>query len=228
MAVSEADERAIERQRSFVSEVFHNLSQPLTALHCSLELSLFRDQTADELRAGIATALENAACLRQRLLLLRELNQAGDPGDLSLPTDLNELLRDLREELLPLFESAGQQFELHLEAGELQVCGNRTKLMRALFYFLEYLFRYSAPGARLELRARAAEERQAEISIATCSCLPVGPSAENESYQRSCEIEIARCSFEAAGGEFGLLASGSGPSVWRATLPRLSVADSGE
>ncbi len=125
MAVSEADERAMERQRSFVSEVFHNLSQPLTALHCSLELSLFRDQTADELRAGIATALENAACLRQRLLLLRELNQASEPGDLSLPTDLNELLRDLREELLPLFESAGQQFDLHLEAGQLQVGGNQ-------------------------------------------------------------------------------------------------------
>ena len=54
---AEADAQRV--QHSFVSEVFHNLSQPLTALQCSLELSLFRDQTIDELRTSVETALQN-------------------------------------------------------------------------------------------------------------------------------------------------------------------------
>jgi hypothetical protein len=52
--------RQEEKYNLIVFEVFHSLSQPLTALHCSLELSLQRDQTVEELRAGIQTALENA------------------------------------------------------------------------------------------------------------------------------------------------------------------------
>jgi signal transduction histidine kinase len=210
----------IEVQHSFLSEIVHNLSQPLTALQCSLELSLFRDQTVNELRASVEAALENAECLRQRLRMLRELNQADDPGDLSLPIELNGLLRELREELLPLFESAGQQFELHLECGTLPVLGNQTKLMRALFYFLEYLFRYSAKEATLSLGVCPTRQRQAEISIATSSCLPVGSAVENEpGSQCSCEIEIARRSFRAAGGDFALISSASGQSLWKATLP---------
>ena len=65
----------------FAANVFHDLSQPLTALHCSLELALARDQTIEEFRASVEAALHNAERLRQRLLLLRELSDADDPGD---------------------------------------------------------------------------------------------------------------------------------------------------
>ena len=207
-------------QHSFVSEVFHNLSQPLTALQCSLELSLFRDQTIDELRASVETALQNAECLRQRLLLLRELDEANHPGDLSQPTDLSGLLGELREELLPLCESAGQTFELQSQGGGIRVHANKTKLMRGLFYLLEYLLRYSPPGSTLSLRLRLAEQRQAEISIAAGSCLPVSPCAENDTGpQFACEIEMARRSFRAVGGDFVLTSSAGPQSVWKAILP---------
>lgn len=220
IAGAPVEARATEAQPSFISEIVHHLSQPLTALQCSLELSLFRDQTVDELRASLESALQNAECLRQRLLLLRELDQADEPGDLSRPTDLNGLLRELREELLPLFESAGQELELQMEGGTLAVRGNKTRLMRALFYFLEYLFRYSAKGATLSLRVRPTRQRQAEIGIATSSCLPVGPAVANASGpQCACEIEIARRSFRAAGGDFALVSSVSERSLWQATLP---------
>ena len=198
------------------SEIVHNLSQPLTALQCSLELSLFRDQTVNELRASVEAALENAECLRQRLRMLRELDQADDPGDLSLPIELNGLLRELREELLPLFESAGQQFELHLECGTLPVLGNQTKLMRALFYFLEYLFRYSAKEATLSLGVCPTRQRQAEISIATSSCLPVGSAVENE------PVRNVRARLRSPGAAFGRRAAISRSS------PRLPAKVSGK
>jgi signal transduction histidine kinase len=218
MGGAEADTQAA--QRSFVSEVFHNLSQPLTALQCSLELSLFRDQTMAELRASVETALQNAECLRQRLRLLRELSEANDPGDFSQALDLNALLRELQEELLPLCESASQKFELQFECDAIRVRGNKTKLMRGLFYLLEYLLRYSAPGSMLGLQVRSADPGQAEITIATSSCLPIGPSAENQAAApQPCEIEIARRSFQAVGGDFLLVSSEASRSVWQAILP---------
>ena len=95
---------------SFVSDVLHKLSQPLTALHCSLELSLVRDQTSEEFRASVEAALQNAERLRQNLLLLRELSDADDPGDISAPVQLQELLQEARQDFLPVCESAGGFF----------------------------------------------------------------------------------------------------------------------
>ena len=77
---------------AFLSEVFHELSQPLTSLHCGLELSLRRDQSVEELRASIQSALENTARLRQRLVFMRGLNDTFDPGDITQTTDLSGIV----------------------------------------------------------------------------------------------------------------------------------------
>ncbi len=102
-------------RRDFASNVFHDLSQPLTALHCSLELALLRDQTGEEFRTSVESALQNAERLRQRLLLLRELSDADDPGDVAMPLALDRLLQQLCEDMVPLFESAGRSLELTCE-----------------------------------------------------------------------------------------------------------------
>jgi signal transduction histidine kinase len=215
-ADEEAAEQDLDLGRSFLSEIFHSLSQPLTALHCSLELALRRDHTLEELRASVQSALEDAERLRQRLLLLRALNDASDPGDLSQPVDLTEMLGELQEEMLPLFESAGKRLELEAGAGPMMVRGNRVRLLRALFYFLEYLFRYSAEGAVFSIRASLGEGRQAKVRIEAASCLPLAPSGGGAAY--SCEMEMGRRSFRAAGGEFALLSVSAENSVWEASL----------
>ena len=69
---------ALAADPDFASSVFHDLSQPLTALHCSLELALLQDQTIEEFRASVEGALRAADRLRQQLLLLRELHDADD------------------------------------------------------------------------------------------------------------------------------------------------------
>ncbi len=81
-------EEELHQQYSFAHEIFHSLSQPLTALLCSLELSLSNDGSVEELRATIQDALANAERLRQRLVSLRELTDAGGPADSSRPTVL--------------------------------------------------------------------------------------------------------------------------------------------
>ena len=212
----------IDEQRAFLSEVFHDLSQPLTALHCALDLALHRDRTSEQLRASIQEALQNASRLRQRLMLLRTLSEASDPGDLSTPADITTLLRELCADMLPLFESAGRRLECEIAEGEpILVRGNKGKLSRALFTLLEYLFLYSPEGAVFCIRLHRNQDGQAEIEIAGTSALPLTPSSNGTEAPTpySCEIEMARRSFRAAGGELLAIPTRPECSQWRATLP---------
>lgn len=209
----------VTANQSFISEVFHDLSQPLTALHCSLELALDYDNTLEQLRASVQTALENAQRLRERLLLVRALADAADPGDLSQPTDLVELLNDLLDGLRPVFGASGVEITMQTEAQAIVVHGNKARLQQALCCFLQYLLRYDYESGKIIIYASAVKE-QAQIKITAAGSLPVGvplaPHDDPEPY--SCEAEMARRTFRAAGGEFALACYRPEASVWYATL----------
>ncbi len=202
------------KQCDFVSDVLHKLSQPLTALQCSLELSLIRDQTPEEFRASVEAALENADHLRQVLLLLRELSGADDHGDVSVPVELHRLLRGVQEDFLPVFESAGGRFDL--ACYPVRVRGNTAKLTRAFFYLLEYVSRGSA-SAVVSMCVEQQDGRRVEVrttfsGIASTAVL-------GDDLSGSGEVEIARRSFRALGGDLALVESATGQSVWCAILP---------
>ena len=211
-----ADSKASEA--TFISQVFHDLSQPLTALHCTLDLALQIDGSPEQLRASVQAALDHAERLRQRLLLIRALNDADDPGSLSAPVDMSTLLAQLAEDMVPLFESGGRHFELRTSREPLLVRVNPVRLTRALFAFLEYLYRY-LPGDRMVMADLGENGRHAEIRIDAESSLPVGPSVEGFSCQQSCEAELVRRTFAAAGGRFTLLSVDAARCVWLGTLP---------
>jgi signal transduction histidine kinase len=208
-------QEAVE-QGSLVSDVLHKLSQPLTALQCSLELSLARDQTSEEFRASVDAALQNADRLRQSLLLLRELSDADDPGDVSVPVRVQELLQELREDFLPVFESAGGRFDLNCDA--VQVRANGIKLRRALFYLLEYVVR-SSRYRKLSVDVKQTQGRLAEIRMTFSSAAPSTGSRRDASEPASAgEVEIARRTFRAVGGNLRSVESPCGQSLWIASL----------
>lgn len=190
-----------DRQRDFISEVFHHLSQPLTALHCSLELALCRDETAEELRGSVVEALQCAERLRQRLLLVRGLNDADDTGDLSQSIDLASLFNELCDDLLPLYDSANKRLVLTMKSEGLKIRGDRARLTQALFCFLEYLFRHSREGESVTIDIGPGESNHVNIHIAAPACLPgKSPSQKEFSPQYACEVELARRTFRALGG----------------------------
>jgi His Kinase A (phospho-acceptor) domain len=208
-------------RRDFASNVFHDLSQPLTALQCSLELALVRDQTIEEFRASVEAALQNAERLRQRLLLLRELSDAEDPGDTSTPLALDQILQQLREDMLPLFESAGRCFELTCAAVE--VAANEAKLVRGFFYLLEFLLRCPSPSHGLSMRGERKDQQQVEICIAGCGArVDAAPSDDCCEPDWNGELEIARRTFCAVGGDLIWSASPGLPGVWIVRLPCVS------
>jgi hypothetical protein len=74
-----SDQRVTHGDRELVSEVFHGMTQPLTALECGLELSLRYDKSSAQFRARVRAALESAQLLHQRVVELRSLLDAGNP-----------------------------------------------------------------------------------------------------------------------------------------------------
>lgn len=200
--VAECQAHEIASPSSFVSDALHKLSQPLTALHCSLQLSLVRDQTSEEFRASVEAALQNAERLRQNLVLLRELSDADDPGDISAPVQLQELLQEAQQDFLPVCESAGGFFAVR--CGPVQVRGNVAKLRRAFFYLLEYLLR-SSESRSLSITVRPAKERveiRMSFSGAKLAAVPINDPSD---AMATGEMEIARRTFRAVGGDLALV-----------------------
>lgn len=202
----------------FVSEIFHSLSQPLTAIHCTLELALDRDKTFEQLRKSVESALESTERLRQRLLLLRALNDASLPCQTSEAIDLGALISELADEAAPLFESAGRTLRLEVQPVPLHVPADKARLLRGLFIFLEYLLHYLPEGGMVSLEL-CVQRDHAELRIEATSCLPVAPGSEPSAEPHSCEIELARRTFMAAGGRFTFVAGDSARSIWIGELP---------
>lgn len=102
--------RALEHwKQQFVAELFHKLAQPLTALHCSLELALRKELTADEYRDTLGQALELSTRLIEMTKWERELAESSDPGT-PARIDLAKLTREVAAEFSQLFEDCGRQF----------------------------------------------------------------------------------------------------------------------
>ena len=203
---------------ALISEIFHNLSQPLTALHCILDLALQRDRSLKQLRASVQSALDSAECLRQRLLLIRLLNDAGHVRECAAPVDLGGLLQELADDMGRLFASAEREFRLDVRCRPLLVRADKERLMQALFAFTEYLFRYLPKGGRVSISVDQ-KERHAELRIDAASCLPVSPQEGECNAPYSCEAELLRRTLVAGGGDLGFKSGDSGGSVWIGTLP---------
>jgi signal transduction histidine kinase len=221
MAGSYTTEAAAAEAKT-LSEIFHELSQPLTALHCTLELALEQDHAVDEMRASVESALADAERLRRRLLMLRAVKEADSPHQDAEFVDLGAVLRELRDDLAPIFEGARKGLVLDAPESSLLVYASLGRLKQALFTFVEYVFRYLADGAQLRIELNRSPHDLVEIHIESESCLPASLNDGSFGLPHSCEIELVRRTFRSAGGSFELLSFTSDRNIWSATLPRAS------
>jgi len=89
----------VEDRRGFISEAFHSFHQPLTALHCGLELSLLKERSEVEYRQRLEDALVSAGAILQLNRAMRELVESTDPGEKFGRVELKPLLAKMVEEL---------------------------------------------------------------------------------------------------------------------------------
>jgi len=149
--------------RSCLASVAHLLSQPLTTLRGSLELSLLTAQEPAELRLAAEEALVQAEEMVRLVTLLRELADA-ETGVVEKELFwLGKLAAEVLEDLGPLAGSREISLELN-KADDLQVWAQRARLRQA---FLKIMYRtiQREPGRRtvqIEL-LRAGEQACLEV-----------------------------------------------------------------
>jgi two-component system, OmpR family, sensor kinase len=146
-------EAGLERERRFVSEASHELRTPLASLKTELELALRHPRTADELRAAVTSAAEEAdrlALLADDLLVLAR----SDEGELRLhaePVDVRELLQTVARRFAARIDESGRALTVAAPEG-LVVTGDRVRLEQALGNLVDNAIRYGDGEIRLEAR----------------------------------------------------------------------------
>lgn len=134
-------------RRKFVSDVFHTLSQPLTALQCSLELALGKQTGPDESHRELEEAAALVARVIETTRLIRSNVEAEDPGD-CVPCSVSGLIGDVRKELQPVAQSLGSTLISRCE--EANVLADPGKL-KNIFFMLTDLALYQAVEPLIEM-----------------------------------------------------------------------------
>ncbi len=201
-----------ESRRELLSQVFHLISQPMTALQCSLEFALNTLEDPQQCRTWVEAALENSERLRCRLSLVREIAEAADPGDPGHTVELRSVLEEALSEVEPFFPGAAER--PHLRCDEIEVSGERSRLLRAFLHILQHL---SAGSAPTPYRPEIWVERQAELIEVRFLRFVLRRSA-NKDQVRS-QLEIAKKTFESTGGGLIFFCFAGNDAMVRVYLP---------
>jgi heavy metal sensor kinase len=141
---------ALERERSFVDDASHELRTPLAAHKAELELALRYGVTTDELRAAIASAIEEADRLTQLAESLLVIARS-DKGELALKLEhvnISDLFATLRDRLGARAERDGRALVFD-DASPLAVEADRLRLEQALGNLVENALRYGEGTVRV-------------------------------------------------------------------------------
>jgi hypothetical protein len=183
-------------EHKLLAHVFHLISQPMTALQCSLELALNSLEDPRQCRSWIEAALESSERLRCRLSLAREIAYAAEPDDPAQTVELRSLLEEMLSEAEPFFYEAGAMPCLQCDATE--VSGERSRLLRAFLYLLQHLKAADQPAP---CSPEILVERDAElVEVRFLRFVLRGNSPKD---QVASHLAIAKETFESCGG--GLL-----------------------
>jgi signal transduction histidine kinase len=121
----------VEERRRFISDAFHTLNQPLTGLHCGLELALQKPRSEGEYRQRISNGVEYAGEVLALIRAVRQLVDAADPGERFGTIPLGTVLAQVKSELEVLAEASGVTLAMDCNSAA-QVKADPAKLAAAL------------------------------------------------------------------------------------------------
>ena len=196
--------------RQLVSDLFHQLSQPLTTLCCSLELAQLQTPTAEQYGEIVSRTLEQAEKASWLATAIRELFDASQAGEDGEVLELRWVVENAVADLLPVAQSAGVQV-CYSPRFPCPVWFDAQRLRQGLFHLLAYGFASGGPGTvmKIELEERGAEAWLTLTLSGQVECDGVSPTAPNHHHlpddmARRLGLGIARAIFEAAGGSLRL------------------------
>jgi hypothetical protein len=150
-----------ERRRKYLSDAFHAVAQPITALHCGLEVAIAKPRSAAEYRKRIGDALEIATVFRDLTIALRELVEADEIGTDAEHVDLATVFAGMHESLEKLATLHGANLKIEsITAVKIHI--SKERLLRTLVLLGEQVL---IPGGELKFATRK-QDHSVEIVLA--------------------------------------------------------------
>lgn len=182
------------RDPALLPDLFHALTQPLTTLRCSLDLSL-KSAGGEHTQRNLEVALQAAESVSGLVAGIRELVEDAPPSPKSVATSIEDCLRDVVEYLGPVAGSMGISVLLASDLS-LQTAIEPRRLRQGIFHLLEFALRSCQPGQQLEIKTGIVGD---EASL-TVLGLAIRKGDVSDELQTRLVLGIARHIFESAGG----------------------------
>jgi hypothetical protein len=210
------------RDQEVLGELLHSISQPLTSLRCSLELSV--GEVAEQQQEAVSIALEHTDQVIGMVKLMREYLDA-EPRALSSPVLIAPVVRSVVEQLASVADARQVQ---------LQLAGTCTatiplaepQIQLALQYLVGVFIEGQPPNSTVtlqweEISAASLLRARVEPTSSPVGCSTRGRASQCEpvgSTLRHVKLAIARRVLESAGAR---LESNSDPPGFALRIPRL-------
>jgi C4-dicarboxylate-specific signal transduction histidine kinase len=206
--------------RQLLSDLFHQLSQPLTTLCCSLALALLQTPAPEQCDEIVRQALGQAEKVSALATAMRELFDAGQAGEDGEILELRRAVEDTVGDLLPVAESAGVRI-CYSPCSACPVWFDAARLRQGLFHLLGFAVSSGGPGAvvKIELEDRGEEALLGLTLSGGETSAGQSTASSDQELSRRLGLGIARAIFEAAGGSVTVEHSAECRSV-EVRLPR--------
>lgn len=211
-------------EEPLIAELFHALNQPLTSLHCALELMIGNPFLEENAREALIQALAQADQIVERAGDLQELWEASHARDAS-EVALDLLLEEVVEEEQPAARVAGVEFVLRTEP--CSVVDDRQRLRLALVRLLAYARDSVSIGHSLRVElTKTISQAQLTIRLPRARTSPNRPpfiapdQRERQTWERCQNLRLAvvRRLLSLQGGFFSVWATERAICL-RASLP---------
>jgi two-component system OmpR family sensor kinase len=147
-------EATLEHERRFVDDASHELRTPLALHKTELELALRHGADTAELRAAIASAIEEVDRLiglaEDLLVVARSEETAGKLQ--RAPIDPAELLATVATRFESRATESGRRIEVEPVSDGVSIAGDRPRLEQALTNMVDNALRYGEGAVRLQAR----------------------------------------------------------------------------
>ena len=209
----------LPRGPDVLGELLHSLSQPLTSLRCSLELSI--EEVAEQQQESVSVALQQTEKVIGMIQLMREYLDAEQPGPEAYPVALAPAMRSVIEELSSIAAVRGVQLHL-MGTCTAAVPVPELRLRLALQYLIATIIEAQPVGGKVMLLLgegpagavlRVEGERgfrELEQSATQTKRDQVGATSVSVSTLRRVRLAIASRVLETAGASLVFVDGGGG------------------
>ncbi|MGH2906802.1 MAG: ATP-binding protein [Solirubrobacterales bacterium] len=156
-------------KNQFIAAASHELRTPITSIRGYVEMHLDGEvgDISETQRKNLEVVQRNALQLGELiddLLTLSSVNQQGRVALVTERCDLTEILKEATSELRPLAVESRIELDKRCE-GDLTINADRARIRRVFLNIVSNAIKFSAPGARVVIRATREEDFVA-VSVA--------------------------------------------------------------